>query len=505
VVAHYHPDWGIWDQFLVTETASALTRDGLHETFAIEIPGGEHVVINSSTAPIIYNKGGSILRMIEGTIGADLYREGVRAYLSRHAYGCAQSRHLWEAFEAVSAQPITEMMQSWIGQPGHPVVTVQRLGERLALHQQRFTYLPGDSEQTWIIPLRLKAIFPDGRSDIQALLMTEQRMEVALDPEAVAYKLNAGQTGFFRVAYQDADNLDRLGRLVRDRTLGPEDRWGLQNDLFAQVRQGSVPLPDYLAFIDHFQDEQAFLPLVSITANLYQACLALTETGQQPVVAAGRQLAAAALDRMGLEPVDGEPHTTATLRDQLIWRAAVWGADEVIAAAAGVFERMMAGEKVPADITRSVMQVGARTHGEKALEWFCRRFRETPNEHERMNLLIAMGAFDGWSLTARALAFALDHVPARNRFMPIVAAAANPRAIPYLWDWYITNRSTLEAFHPLLYERVITALVPTAGLGREAQVRTAMAEYGLKRPALADAIALAMENLDINSRMRAAS
>ncbi|MBI5062131.1 MAG: M1 family peptidase, partial [Desulfatitalea sp.] len=115
VVAHYHPDWGIWDQFLLTETATALVRDGLRDTIAIEIPGGEHVVINSSTAPIIYNKGGSILRMIQGYIGAEAYQQGVRGYLKQHQYACAESRHLWEAFEQASAQPITAMMQSWIG------------------------------------------------------------------------------------------------------------------------------------------------------------------------------------------------------------------------------------------------------------------------------------------------------------------------------------------------------------------------------------------------------
>ena len=52
-VAHYHPQWEVWQQFLNNETATALDRDGLKGTIAIEIPGGEHVVINSSTAPTV--------------------------------------------------------------------------------------------------------------------------------------------------------------------------------------------------------------------------------------------------------------------------------------------------------------------------------------------------------------------------------------------------------------------------------------------------------------------
>jgi tricorn protease interacting factor F2/3 len=92
VVDHYCPQWDTWQQFLYSQTGSALTRDALHETFAIEIPGGEHVVINASTAPIIYNKGGSILRQIQGYIGDDNFRKGLQHYLKTYAYGCAASK-----------------------------------------------------------------------------------------------------------------------------------------------------------------------------------------------------------------------------------------------------------------------------------------------------------------------------------------------------------------------------------------------------------------------------
>ena len=102
VVNEYYPEWDIWDQFLNGQTKTALDRDALHETFPIEIPGGEHVVISVSTAPIIYNKGGSILRQVEGYVGADHFKNGLRRYLKKHEYGCASSHHLWEALEEVS-------------------------------------------------------------------------------------------------------------------------------------------------------------------------------------------------------------------------------------------------------------------------------------------------------------------------------------------------------------------------------------------------------------------
>ena len=196
VVDHYHPDWSVWDQFLNLETGVAMARDGLEGTVAIEIPGGEHVVINSSTAPIIYNKGASIMRMIKGHIGEEHYRAGVRAYLRNHSYGCARSHHLWDAFESASGQPVTAIMQSWINQPGHPVVAVKRGRNRLELKQQRFTYLHGESDQTWMIPINLTTWDHSGRQQTTTHIMQENADTIALPPGTAAYKLNAARPAF---------------------------------------------------------------------------------------------------------------------------------------------------------------------------------------------------------------------------------------------------------------------------------------------------------------------
>ena len=95
-------------------------------------------------------------------------------------------------------------------------------------------------------------------------------------------------------------------------------------------------------------------------------------------------------------------------------------------------------------------------------------------------------------------------MPPRNRFIPIVAAAANPVAQAHLWEWYRSALAQLEHLHPLLYERVITAIVPSGGLDREAEVRRFFESYVQSHPNLADAVRLALEHLEINGRMRAA-
>jgi hypothetical protein len=121
-----------------------------------------------------------------------------------------------------------------------------------------------------------------------------------------------------------------------------------------------------------------------------------------------------------------------------------------------------------------------------------------------MNVLSAMGAFRSWPTAEAALAFNLEKVPPRNRFIPIVAMAANPEMREHLWPWYQSNLKILEGFHPLLYERVITAIVPHGGLDREEEVRTFGKAYIAGHPHLTDAMRLALENLAVNVRMRSA-
>ena len=502
VVAHTHPDWGTWDQFLHSQTSSAMVRDGLIATFPIEIPGGEHVVINSSTAPIIYNKGASMLRMIEGYIGKDRYRKGVQTYLASHTYACAESHHLWEAFEDASAVPITAMVQNWVGQPGYPLVTASRSDDKLSLAQHRFTYLQQAFEQSWMVPIVLTTWNTSGKSKAQFVILEAPAMTIDLPPGTAAYKLNAGQTGFYRVQYDDQENLAALGGMVRKGELSDTDRWGVQNDLYALVRAGRLSMDVYLDFLTRYETEAAYLPLVSIASNLQHAYGVATDERRRSIGEIGRTLAERVLSQIGMAPDQDEPHTRAALRNQLLWQAAAWGSTSAADFAVDAFENMMAGEAIHADISRSVMQVGALKKGAVALEWFKRRFAETPSEHERMNILAGMVAFDQWELIEAALDFALSSVPPRNQFMPIAAAGGNPTAAPQLWAWYHTHLDSLEAFHPLLYERVITGIVPLGGLGNETDVHSFFEGYLQERPQLKDAVELAIEYLEINAKMR---
>ncbi|MGD9302059.1 MAG: M1 family metallopeptidase, partial [Desulfobacterales bacterium] len=502
VVDHYRPDWDTWQQFLYSMTGPALTRDALHETFAIEIPGGEHVVINSSTAPIIYNKGGSILRQIRGYIGEDNFKKGLQHYLKTYAYDCAASQDLWQSFESVTQQPISDLMKSWIEQPGHPIITVSRQKNQLILNQQRFTYLTNESAQSWLIPITVNLFLKTGETRKMALLMDGSEMIISVDDAVVAYKLNDRQTGFYRVQYDDGNNLAELGRRVQAKALSPEDRWGLQNDFYALVKSGDAPLVDYLDFLSAYRQEDAYLPLASIADNLIGAYLVVNDDRRDDIASMAAPWFETILHNIGYEPVKDETHTTSLLRDKFIWAAAFFGSQAAIEFARDQFKALMAGADIHPDIMKSVLQAGAYTGNGQVYDWLVQRMDQSKVEHERMNILIALGCFKDEALTIKAQQYVLDTVPARNKFIPVVAMGANPHAIALMWDWYVSHLEEIEQFHPMLYERVVAAIIPAAGMKRAGEVKNFFATYMKQKEKARDVIRLSLEKLEINLRMR---
>jgi len=394
------------------------------------------------------------------------------------------------------------MMKSWIEQPGFPMVDVQRIDHTLVLDQKRFTYLPNDFDQKWMIPILINLFFDGGESRRISVLMDDSQTEIDIPSDTVAYKVNDRQTGFYRVRYKDRKNLEALGRRISEQILSPEDRWGMQNDLYAGVKQGDVSLGDYLLFLSHYREETAYLPLTGIVSSLSELYLVMDVDGKEKISWWGLPWYEEILEKIGREPRKTEKNTISILREQLIWAAALFGSARIHEFARRRFSALLEGAPVHSDLMRCVMQVGALTGDARVFDWFDARFKASDIEHERLNILVALGCFKDENLIKRSQKYVLETVPARNKFIPVVALASNPFAIDFMWDWYVSNLEEIERFHPLLYERVIAAIVPVAGMGNADAVKGFFDDYMKKTDTAKDVIKLSLERLEINLRMR---
>jgi tricorn protease interacting factor F2/3 len=241
-----------------------------------------------------------------------------------------------------------------------------------------------------------------------------------------------------------------------------------------------------------------------MAANLHHLYVVAGGGKADKIASIGAKLFGGALERMGYEPREHDRHTTSILRDQLLWHAVLFGSEQAAAFAKAKFSDFVRGGKVHPDIMRSVMQAGAFLEGEEALRCLTARFQASPSEHERMNILVALGCFRQKELLEQVQEYVLDQVPDRNKFITIGALAENIHAIPALWPWYLSNQGRFEAFHPIHYERVLAVIIPYGGLGKEKEVKEFFETYLENETKAKDAIKLSLERLEIHSRMRRA-
>src|SRR5262245_30270076 len=113
----WKPEWRRWDSFTVSR-AAAMQVDGLKSTRPIEFPVQRPEEAAGMFDILTYEKGASVLRMLEQYLGQGAFRDGIRLYLRRHAYANAETTDLWDALEESTHQQARALMDSWMFQAG---------------------------------------------------------------------------------------------------------------------------------------------------------------------------------------------------------------------------------------------------------------------------------------------------------------------------------------------------------------------------------------------------
>ena len=249
----WKPEWRRWDSFTVSR-AAAMQVDGLKSTRPIEFPVERPEEAAGMFDVLTYEKGASVLRMLEQYLGDDSFRDGIRLYLRRHAYANAETTDLWDALEESTHQPARALMDSWIFQPGYPLLSVEKDGHGLVLSQRLFRYLQdGDvPDRKFHVPIFLRIGTKQGTVN-QTVLLTDQELHIQLPEDLDWVVANAGGHGFYRVRY-NSELMAAVKRELQSNLL-PVERFNLVNDTWATTLAGLASLTDYLDLIDLLRDE----------------------------------------------------------------------------------------------------------------------------------------------------------------------------------------------------------------------------------------------------------
>ena len=251
----FRPSWDRWIGFAPSREA-ALAVDALHLTRPIEYPVGPPKEAEGMFDVLTYEKGCGVLRMLEQHIGPEVFRDGVRTYLKAHAYANTVTSDLWDALEDASGAPVRDVMDTFILQGGHPLVSLH--GD--ALSQQPFALGPvpagGDVVHRRGVACpgrRAGAARSSGQpgAPVRHLVLDAEPEPIAEAGQGLAV-VNAGGWGIFRVGYETAHRIALAEHLPE---LTPLERANLVADTWATTLAGLSTLEEFLVLASRLGDE----------------------------------------------------------------------------------------------------------------------------------------------------------------------------------------------------------------------------------------------------------
>jgi len=391
----WRPDWERWTSFGRYNT-SAKEVDALRSTRAVEYPVHSPDDASGMFDVLTYQKGAAILRMLERYLGADRFRDGIRLYLARHAYGNTETHDLWHAIEESSGEPVRRIMDQWIWQGGYPLLTASPADDGISIEQHRFVADGGSDHAVWDVPLRVRALDGDETS---VLVPADATMAPASAGAAVV--VNAGASSFVRVRYEGG-LLERLTDRLPELT--PLERYGLVDDHWAAVTSGAAPATEFVAAASRFGDDDDLAVWQLLLHGLGWCDRFLEGDHRERLRAFVRGLVAPAMDRLGWEADADEPDRTRALRGALLQGLGVLGADPNAESAARVFEaEARAGKPVDASLAAAAVNVVAFNGDATDYEHFWTAFRESPTPQEQYRYLFALPLFRDPELLERTL------------------------------------------------------------------------------------------------------
>ncbi len=249
-LAAWHPDWHM-ELDEVDETQVALGLDSLANTRAIRTAVQTPDEINEVFDPIAYQKGASVLRMLEAYVGPAVFRVGVTNYLEKYQYANATSEDFWNAISRASGKPADAIMKTFVTQAGAPLVTATSqcaAGQTaIDLSQERFVSSvatpPTMTSERWRIPVCIKGA---GAAD-SCTVLTQASQRVTTAGCGVPPFINAGGHGYYLSRYEEA----ALAAFAASATtrLSPAERIVLLGDEWALARAGRTEITRVLRLV----------------------------------------------------------------------------------------------------------------------------------------------------------------------------------------------------------------------------------------------------------------
>ena len=304
-----HPEWQQWDEFASNEGVAALRRDCIDGVQPVQVDVSSPAEISALfDGAIVYAKGGRLLRMVQTWIGDDAFRRGLTDYFTKFQYDNTTGDDLWQCLSTASGKDVGALMNTWISQPGYPVVRATLADGKLTLSQEQFFVGPHQpNNRLWPIPLGANdSRIPDILADA-SVAVSYAGSDMLL--------LNAANTGHFITLYDD----ELRGRIMREilaGTLESSVRAQYLNEQLLLMRGGLLPsstLVDLLSVYKNESDQKVW-EIISLALSELKKFVDRDTAAEHMLRTFAADLARMQYTRLGWSMAQGEPEQDTKLR-----------------------------------------------------------------------------------------------------------------------------------------------------------------------------------------------
>lgn len=322
-----HPEWNIWLDYSSSESIMALRRDALDGVQAVQTEVNHPDEISTLfDGAIVYAKGGRLLRMLQHYIGHEAFRAGLQSYFKKYAYQNTEGDDLWQELSEASGKDISGFMNTWISQPGYPVVHIEESGLR---QEQFFVGAHEPSDKLWPIPL--EASVP-----ITPPLMETKLLNTSIQP---GERLNVGDTAHF-ITHYPADHLAALVGQLHSGSLEAIDRLQLLHEQTMLARGGISSSAELIPLLQAYKKEtvESVWDIVALALGELKKFVETDKKAESNLRELSRTIAEQEYQRLGWEMKENEPETDTKLRATILGMTLYGEDNEAIDKAHALYE-----------------------------------------------------------------------------------------------------------------------------------------------------------------------
>ncbi|KAF9100853.1 Aminopeptidase 2 mitochondrial [Mortierella sp. AM989] len=453
-VSKFFPEWDNWSYFIADGFQMGLALDALRSSHPIEVPCKHPHEIHQIFDAISYYKGASCIRMLSSWLGLDVFLEGIRIYMKKHAYKNTSTEDLWAALSEASGTDVGQFMNAWIKQVGYPVVDVEEDAEASTLSFKQSRYLssgdlsPAEDTSRWIIPLGIEPTSGENKHATQ--LLSGDSLSFKLEKSG-HYKVNSNYNGFFRTAYP-ATALARISQSIKskDPLFTPGDRVGLLADLGALSKSGHVKTSSLLGLLESFEEEDQYVVWVAIAERvnvLSSVFYQQPEDFQKALEKFQHKLFSKAAARLGWETKESDDYRSTLLRKLLLTNAGCAGDENIVKEAQKRFASYVAGDTkaLNQNVQSAAFEIVVQHGDESDFERVLKCWRDATATDQKLAAIGAMTAVRQPALVQQLLTLSVsEEVKAQDIGYFFGGLSRNPTARHDLWDYIKTNWEMLS-------------------------------------------------------------